>query len=56
MHQMYDVKNLADLNLILFEAGELQIVQHRDAFDLEGDLENVLTREFLKTPNSNCLI
>jgi len=47
MHQMYDVKNLADLNLILFEAGELQIVQHRDAFDLEGDLENVLTREFL---------
>lgn len=46
MHQVDDVEDFADLNLIPLEASELQVVQNADVFDLERDLEHVLAAEF----------
>ena len=56
VHEIDNIYNFADLNLISFKACDLHVIKHRDALDIEWNLQDVLTSELLQAPNANCLV
>ena len=53
MHEVNYISQLANLNLIPFEACELQIIEQDNVLDFEWDLQHVLAGEFLQAPDAN---
>ena len=56
MHEIDYIPQLADLNLIPFEACELQVIEQNNVLDLEWYLQHVLAGEFLQAPDANSQI
>lgn len=52
MHQLHDVVEATNLNLISLKCRKKQVAHHADVFDFERDLEHVLAGEFL---NIRCI-
>ena len=47
MHQLHDVIEATNLNLISLKCRKEQVAHHADVFDFEWDLDHVLAGEFL---------
>ena len=56
MHEVDYIPQLADLNLIPFEACELQVIEQDNVLDLERNLKHVLAGEFFQAPDANSQI
>ena len=47
VHQLHDIVEAADLNLMPLKGRKEQVAHHLDVLDLKGNLQHVLAREFL---------